>query len=254
MIAVTGALAQQWKELDPATRAVYQKMSDDEKARLAAENPEVEAAPKAPRKRASKKGGPTKPPSAQVLFLSETKAAKKAANPGLSAPELAALQREEWKSMGEEAQQTWKEKVLVLAKRYKIEKAEWDEKHPAADEDGDDEADGAAGADDDAPMAASSSAASSSDKGKKERKKKKKEKKEKKEKKNKKDKVRITRQQRRRDMLCAAVALLCRPVAPPISHSFVRPACLLRVCFPVWSEEKEEGRCWLGCVGRRYGG
>lgn len=186
MIAVTGALAQQWKELDPVTRNIYQKMSDDEKAKIAAEHPELEGAPKAAgKKRGPKKDrGPTKPPTPLNLFMSESKAAKKAAEPSLSNTEVVAALREEWKGMGEEEQQAWKEKVLVLQKKYKQEKAAWDAEHPAADEDGDDEADGAAGGDDDAPMAAASSAASSSD-SKKERKKKKKEKKEKKEKKKK---------------------------------------------------------------------
>lgn len=77
--------------------------------------------------------------------------------------------------MEEDKQQTYKERVLVMQKAYKIEKAKWDEEHPPEEEAADDEGGAAAAAggdDEDAPMAASSSAAASSEKKKKKKEKK----------------------------------------------------------------------------------
>lgn len=163
---MTQALAAQWKALDAAGREKYNELAEAGKAAMRAErgDDEEESAPR--KKRASKKNaGPKKPPAPQTLWAEQVgKPALKAAEPSLTGQETKSKLAEQWKSMSEEEQQPWKEKILAAKKKYKIELEEWNKNHPAGEEDEED-----AKADDEGEEKKKSKKAKKSKKNKKEK-------------------------------------------------------------------------------------
>lgn len=139
-VQVTQALAAQWKALDAAGREKYNELAEASKAALRAErgDEEEESAPR--KKRASKKNaGPKKPPAPQSLWAEQIgKPALKSSEPSLTGQEMKSKLAEQWKSMSEEEQQPWKEKILAAKKKYKIELEEWNKNHPAGEEEEED--------------------------------------------------------------------------------------------------------------------
>lgn len=102
-VAVSKALAEQWKDLDAESKAPYDALHAEAKAKLDAEYEESVAAPKKKSSKSkstrSKNGKPKQPPKPQTLWSEKRRPQLKEEEPKLAAKEIQAKLNEEWKAL-----------------------------------------------------------------------------------------------------------------------------------------------------------